>query len=73
MRKRHLRCQRELRKLRARLRLLRGVRQRDLRRQIALVSQDVYVFHGTVRENIAYGFGGNGDTAPTLEQVGSMI
>ncbi|MEM9917292.1 MAG: ABC transporter ATP-binding protein [Bacteroidota bacterium] len=27
----------------------------DLRRQIALVSQEVYLFHGTIRENIAYG------------------
>lgn len=27
----------------------------DLRRNIALVSQDVYLFHGTVYENIAYG------------------
>lgn len=26
----------------------------DLRRAIALVSQDIYLFHGTVRENIAY-------------------
>src|SRR5215210_4146794 len=26
----------------------------DLRRNIALVSQDVYLFHGTIRENIAY-------------------
>lgn len=27
----------------------------DVRKAIALVSQDVYLFHGTVRENIAYG------------------
>ena len=29
---------------------------RDLRRAISLVSQDVYLFEGTVRENIAYGW-----------------
>lgn len=27
----------------------------NLRKQIALVSQDVYLFHGTIAENIAYG------------------
>lgn len=27
----------------------------ELRSKIALVSQDVYLFHGTIRENIAYG------------------
>ena len=27
----------------------------NLRRKIALVSQDVYLFHGNIRENIAYG------------------
>lgn len=34
---------------------LRSLRQVDLRSAIGLVSQDVYLFHGTVRENIAYG------------------
>ena len=29
----------------------------DLRKNIALVSQSVYLFHGTIRENIAYGMG----------------
>ena len=33
---------------------LRDLRTQDLRRAIGLVSQDVYLFHGTVRENIAY-------------------
>ncbi len=35
---------------------VRAVTQRDLRRHIALVSQDVYLFHGTIRDNIAYGY-----------------
>ena len=34
---------------------VREVRLGDLRRAIGLVSQDVFLFHGTVRENIAYG------------------
>lgn len=34
---------------------LRQYRLSDLRRNIALVSQDVYLFHGTIYENIAYG------------------
>jgi ATP-binding cassette subfamily B protein len=33
---------------------VREMRQHDLRQQIALVSQDVFLFHGTIRENIAY-------------------
>ena len=37
---------------------LRELNLRDLRRAISLVSQDVYLFEGTVRENIAYGWSG---------------
>ncbi|MEE9312922.1 MAG: ABC transporter transmembrane domain-containing protein, partial [Planctomycetota bacterium] len=33
---------------------IREYSQHDLRSQIALVSQDVYLFHGSIRENIAY-------------------
>jgi len=36
---------------------LRAYDLQALRRQIALVSQDVYLFHGSLRENIAYGQG----------------
>lgn len=34
---------------------IRALQLQNLRQQIALVSQDVYLFHGTLRENIAYG------------------
>ncbi len=34
---------------------LRDLRTEDLRKAIGFVSQDVFLFHGTVRENIAYG------------------
>jgi len=34
---------------------VRDLRFRDLRQAIGFVSQDVFLFHGTVRENIAYG------------------
>ena len=36
---------------------LRDLKLADIRRNIALVSQDVYLFQGTVSENIAYGLG----------------
>ncbi len=34
---------------------LRALKQADIRAAIGLVSQDVFLFHGTVRENITYG------------------
>ena len=34
---------------------LRQLRRSDVRQSMALVSQDVFLFHGTVEENIAYG------------------
>lgn len=34
---------------------IRDMQRSDLRRSIGLVSQDVFLFHGTVLENIAYG------------------
>jgi ATP-binding cassette subfamily B protein len=34
---------------------LRSLRRPDIRSSMALVSQDVFLFHGTVAENIAYG------------------
>ena len=40
---------------------LRELRQADIRNAIGLVSQDVFLFHGTVRENIAYGAPGTHD------------
>jgi ATP-binding cassette subfamily B protein len=43
---------------------LRELQTHDLRRAIGFVSQDVYLFHGSVRENIAYGL-----TDATDEQI----
>ncbi len=34
---------------------IKNINLSDLRRSIALVTQEVYLFHGTVRENISYG------------------
>ena len=34
---------------------LRALRQADIRRAIAVVNQDTYLFHGTIRENLAFG------------------
>src|SRR5690606_16001907 len=44
---------------------IRELRLHDLRKAIGLVSQDVYLFHGTVYENIAYGSFGAGMEAVT--------
>ena len=37
---------------------IRDINLTDLRKSIGLVSQDVFLFHGTVKENIAYGMYG---------------
>jgi ATP-binding cassette subfamily B protein len=42
---------------------IRELRLEDLRRAIGLVSQEVFLFHGTVAENIAYGSFGASRTA----------
>jgi ATP-binding cassette subfamily B protein len=47
---------------------LRTLRLADLRRAVAVVSQDVFLFHGTVAENIAYGLVGTPGIA-TLADV----
>jgi ATP-binding cassette, subfamily B, bacterial len=44
---------------------IRELRLEDLRRAIGLVSQEVFLFHGTVAENIAYGSFGASRTAIT--------
>lgn len=49
------------------------MRQLDLRRRMALVSQDVYLFHGTVAENIAYGMDPHEpDLAERIERAAEM-
>ncbi|MEE2681973.1 MAG: ABC transporter ATP-binding protein [Planctomycetota bacterium] len=53
---------------------LRDLKLRQLRRAIALVSQDVYLFDGTIRENLAYGWPGSDENPdhwrpPSEEQL----
>ncbi len=49
---------------------LRELRTEDLRSGIGLVSQDVFLFHGTVRENIAYGsFGADMDSIVAAAKI----
>lgn len=43
---------------------LRNLRLRDLRKQVALVEQTPFLFHATIRENIAYG-----NPAATLDEL----
>jgi ATP-binding cassette subfamily B protein len=49
---------------------VRELAPQDLRQVIGLVSQDVFLFHGTVAENIAYGT--FGATAAEIEQAARM-
>jgi ATP-binding cassette subfamily B protein len=56
---------------------VRELAQRDLRSNIALVSQDVYLFHGTIYENIAYSTGSAGpevvERAARLAQLHDFV
>ena len=56
---------------------VRELAQRDLRANIALVSQDVYLFHGTIYENIAYSTGSAGpavvERAARLAQLHDFV
>jgi len=56
---------------------LRELRLDDLRSAFGLVSQDVFLFHGTVRENIAYGRAGATDdeivAAATIAEAHEFI
>jgi subfamily B ATP-binding cassette protein MsbA len=49
---------------------LRDVSQRELRSQMAIVTQDVVLFNDTIRQNIAYGR--PGATAAEIEQAAKM-
>ena len=43
-----------------------GLRREDLRSQIGMVLQDTWLFRGTIRENIAYGY-------PEAEEAGILV
>ena len=52
---------------------IRELRLADLRRAIGLVSQDVFLFHGTVAENIRYGsFGAELDEVITAAKIAEV-
>jgi ATP-binding cassette subfamily B protein len=48
---------------------VRGVTLSSLRRKIGYVSQETFLFHGTVRENIAYGCLGDNGEPPRDEEI----
>jgi len=56
---------------------VRALQLGDLRRAIGLVSQDVFLFHGSIRENIAYGRRGATDAevaeAATLAELDDWV
>ncbi|MEM9276699.1 MAG: ABC transporter ATP-binding protein [Cyanobacteria bacterium P01_F01_bin.143] len=56
---------------------IRDINLTDLRKSIGLVSQDVFLFHGTVKENIAYGMHGATDeeviTAAKIAEAHNFI
>jgi ATP-binding cassette subfamily B protein len=51
---------------------VRAVGLADLRRNIGLVSQDVYLFHGTIRENIAYSSGASLEAVVRAAQLAQL-
>ncbi len=51
---------------------VRSVGLADLRRNIGLVSQDVYLFHGSIRENIAYSSGASLEAVIRAAQLAQL-
>jgi ATP-binding cassette subfamily B protein len=52
---------------------IRDLRLADLRRSIALVSQDVFLFHGTIADNIAYGLAHDDDHEPAEIDLARIV